>query len=87
MVRLAVLSAWAELQIQSTQWTYLVEIVEPRVPVLVFLWLETLKSFAKLQFEPDITDGITLEDVVGSSQFSFVSIEFLLEVNQSAIFD
>jgi len=86
MVRLAVLSAWAELQIQSIQWTYLVEIVEPRVPLLISLWLETLKSFAKLQFEPDITDGITLEDVVGSSQFSFVSIEFLLEVTNLRYF-
>jgi hypothetical protein len=80
MVRLSVLSAWAELQIQSTQQDYLVDIVTPHVGALIAMWLEVLTAYARLQFEPDVGDGAVVEDLVLDSQSSFASKEFLRQV-------
>ena len=80
MIRLAVLSAWAELQIQSTQQDYLVDIVTPHIGTLIPMWLEVLSAFAKLQFEPDVGDGAMIEDLLADHQYSFASKEFLLKV-------
>jgi HEAT repeat-containing protein 5 len=80
MVRLAVLSAWAELQIKSTQYEYLVDIVVPHTKNLVAMWLDTLTAYAKLQFEPDGGDGTAIEELVLDSQFSYTSKDSLLQV-------
>jgi len=80
MLRLAILSAWAELQIQSTKWDYLVDIIAPHISNLIPLWLETLTDYAKLQYEPDVGDGVTLDDVFMDSQHSYSSKEFLTQV-------
>jgi hypothetical protein len=78
MVRLSVLSAWAELQIQSTHQEYLLDIVIPHVGTLIPMWLEALSAYAKLQFEPDAGDGAIVEDLL--ADYSFASKEFLLQV-------
>ena len=57
MVKMAVLSAWAELQIASVEQTYLVKVVEPYVAKLTPLWLSSLQEFARLRFEPDISSN------------------------------
>ena len=64
MVKMAVLSAWAELQVASTEQEYLVEVVRPYVAKLTPLWLSSLQDFAKLRFEPDISSsmGINPDD-------------------------
>lgn len=80
MLRLAILSAWADLQIQSTHWDYLVDIVAPHINRLIPLWLGTLTDYAKLQYEPDVSDGILLEDLIADSQSSYPSKEFLTQV-------
>lgn len=80
MVRLSVLSAWAELQIRSTQQDYLVDIVIPHVGTLIPMWLEALSAYARLQFEPDAGDGDVVEDLLVDNQYSFVSKDFLLQV-------
>ena len=80
MLRSAVLSAWAELTIQSTHWDYLVEIVRPHIAQLVSLWLSLLTAYAKLQFEPDINDGVLLEDLVIDPEYCYTPKEFLLQV-------
>jgi hypothetical protein len=79
MLRLAILSAWAELQIQSTRWDYLVDIISPHIGVLTPLWLATLTDFAKLQFEPDNNDGI-VDDMIVDAQYAYASKDFLLSV-------
>ncbi|KAI9890911.1 MAG: hypothetical protein M1814_003551 [Vezdaea aestivalis] len=58
MVRMAVFSAWAELQIASLEQQYLVEVVKPHIAKLTPLWLASLREFAKLRFEPDISMNI-----------------------------
>ena len=80
MLRLAILSAWAELQIQSTQQEYLVEIVEPHVNTLIPMWLATLTSYAKLHFEPEDNDGLVTEDILIDSEYLYASKEFLIQV-------
>lgn len=58
MVRMAVLSAWAELQVASTEQDYLVRVVQPHVAKLTPLWLSSLQEFARLRFEPDISNSM-----------------------------
>ena len=58
MVRLAVLSGWAELQVASTEQGYLEGVVKPYVAKLTPLWLSSLQEFARLRFEPDISNSI-----------------------------
>ena len=55
MVRMAVFSAWAELQIASGEQKYLVDVVKPHIAQLVPLWLTSLREYSKLRFEPDIS--------------------------------
>ena len=58
MLKMAVLSAWAQLQISSTEQEYLVNIVQPYVAGLTPLWLSALQEFAKLRFEPEISSSL-----------------------------
>lgn len=55
MVKMAVLSAWAELQVARTEQKYLDNVVEPHIRKLLPLWLSSLQEFARLRFEPDIS--------------------------------
>ena len=55
MVRMAVFSAWAELQIASAEQRYLVDVVKPHIAQLVPLWLTSLREYSQLRFEPDIS--------------------------------
>ena len=57
MVRMAVLSAWAKLQVASIEQQYLVKIMKPHVAKLTPLWLSSLQEFARLRFEPDISNN------------------------------
>lgn len=57
MVRMAVLSAWAELQVASIEQQYLVKVMKPHVAKLTPLWLSSLQEFARLRFEPDISNN------------------------------
>lgn len=57
MVRMAVLSAWAELQVVSREQTYLVKVMNPHIAKLTPLWLASLQEFARLRFEPDISNN------------------------------
>jgi len=58
MVRMAVLSAWAELQVASIDHDYLVKVVQPYIAKLTPLWLSSLQEFARLRFEPDISSSM-----------------------------
>ncbi|KAF2204363.1 ARM repeat-containing protein [Delitschia confertaspora ATCC 74209] len=55
MVKMAVFSAWAELQIASAEQTYLVDVLKPHIAKLTPLWLSSLREYARLRFEPDIS--------------------------------
>lgn len=55
MVRMAVFSAWAELQIASAEQRYLENVVKPHIAQLVPLWISSLREYSRLRFEPDIS--------------------------------
>jgi len=80
MLKLAILSAWAEIQIQSTHQKYLVDIVEPHINTLIPMWLAALSSYAKLHFEPEDSDGLVTEDILVDSEYLYASKEFLVQV-------
>ncbi|KAK4632053.1 Pof6 interactor protein 1 [Fulvia fulva] len=59
MVRMAVFAAWAELQIASAEQKYLAEVVKPHIAQLVPLWILSLREYARLRFEPEISATTT----------------------------
>ncbi|MCJ1395322.1 hypothetical protein MMC18_008206 [Xylographa bjoerkii] len=73
MVKMSVLSAWAELQVASTEQTYLVDVVKPHTASLTPLWLSSLQEFARLRFEPDISSsmGINGDDSLDTMYAAF----------------
>lgn len=58
MVKLALFSAWARLQIASTEQDYLTQVVQPYLAKLTPLWLSSLQEYARLRFEPDISGSL-----------------------------
>jgi hypothetical protein len=67
MVKMAVLRAWAELQVASLEQSYLVDVVKPYITTLAPMWLSSLREFARLRFEPDISTGSTGSSSIGGS--------------------
>lgn len=61
MVKMAVLSAWADIQVASTYQSYLVDVIKPYIARLSPLWLSSLQDFARLRFEPDISSNMTTD--------------------------
>lgn len=62
MLKMAVLSSWAELQIASTSPDYsmLEEVVKPYISSLIPLWLTSLREFAQLRFEPEQSSSLSI---------------------------
>ncbi|KAJ5570203.1 uncharacterized protein N7459_009633 [Penicillium hispanicum] len=58
MVKLALFSAWARLQIASIEHDYLNNVVQPYLAKLTPLWLSSLQEYARLRFEPDISGSL-----------------------------
>lgn len=82
MVRMAVLSAWAELQVASREQVYLSKVVEPHIAKLTPLWLSSLQEFARLRFEPDISNnaGPTRTDECLDTTYAALNRQTLLKV-------
>jgi hypothetical protein len=55
MVKMAIFSAWAELQVASSERKYLADALKPKIARLTPLWLASLREYARLRFEPDIS--------------------------------
>ncbi|PYH94241.1 HEAT repeat protein [Aspergillus ellipticus CBS 707.79] len=58
MVKMALYSAWARLQIASIEQDYLNQVVQPYLLKLTPLWLSSLQEYARLRFEPDISGSL-----------------------------
>ena len=83
MVKMAVLRAWAELQVASKEQSYLADVVKPHIATLAPLWLSSLREFARLRFEPDISTNSTGATTLGGSIdtiYSALNRETLLQV-------
>lgn len=86
MVKMAVFSAWAELQIASTEQQYLVDVLKPYIARLTPLWLASLREFARLRFEPEISMSLGPPSLSGSldSIYSALNRETLLKFYQDS---
>ena len=88
MIKLALYSAWARLQIASGEQKYLVSVVKPYTAMLTPLWLSSLQEYARLRFEPEISSTVgtvghsgNLDDV-----YAALNRETLLTVSASKKF-
>ncbi|TAQ89250.1 hypothetical protein B7494_g2419 [Chlorociboria aeruginascens] len=86
MVKMAVFSAWAELQVASTEQKYLIDVLKPYIGTLTPLWLASLREFARLRFEPDISMSLGPPSLSGSldSIYSALNRETLLRFYQDS---
>jgi hypothetical protein len=86
MVKMAVFSAWAELQVASTEQMYLVNVLKPYIGTLTPLWLASLREFARLRFEPDISMSLGPPSLSGSLDtiYSALNRETLLRFYQDS---
>jgi hypothetical protein len=86
MVKMAVFSAWAELQIASSEQQYLVDVLKPYIASLTPLWLASLREFARLRFEPEISMSLGPPSLSGSldSIYSALNRETLLKFYQDS---
>ena len=86
MVKISVFSAWAELQVATTEQKYLLDVLKPRVGKLTPLWLESLREFARLRFEPDISMTLGPPSLSGSLDtiYSALNRETLLRFYQDS---
>lgn len=86
MVKMAVFSAWAELQIASSDQKYLADVLRPHLVRLTPLWLASLKEYARLRFEPDISTTTGATSLSGNldSIYSALNRETLLQFYQSS---
>lgn len=55
MLRIATLSAWAELAIASSQQAYLKDVVKPYRPALSSLWVSALRDYASIRADSEVT--------------------------------
>ncbi|GAM83742.1 hypothetical protein ANO11243_017320 [Dothideomycetidae sp. 11243] len=85
MVRMAVFSAWADLQIASSEQGYLEKVVKPHVARLTPLWLSSLREYAQLRFEPDAsTSSPTMITQGPDMLYAALSRETLLKFYQDS---
>ena len=86
MVKISVFSAWAELQVASSEQKYLVEVLKPHIGTLTPLWLESLREFARLRFEPDISMTLGPPSLSGSLDTIYAALnrETLLRFYQDS---
>jgi len=83
MVKVALFSAWARLQIASMEQEYLTQVVQPHLATLTPLWLSSLQEYARLRFEPDISGSLGTGPLTGNLDEVYAALnrETLLKVS------
>ncbi|KAI1444902.1 ARM repeat-containing protein [Annulohypoxylon stygium] len=86
MVKMSVYSAWADLQVASSEQKYLLEVLKPHIGTLTPLWLASLREFARLRFEPDISMTLGPPSMSGSLDTIYAALnrETLLKFYQES---
>ncbi|KAI6330573.1 hypothetical protein MCOR29_001804 [Pyricularia oryzae] len=86
MVKMSVFAAWAELQVASSEQKYLFEVLKSHIGTLTPLWLESLREFARLRFEPDISMTLGPPSLSGSLDTIYAALnrETLLKFYQES---
>ncbi|KAI0946131.1 hypothetical protein AcV7_010182 [Taiwanofungus camphoratus] len=76
MLRIAILSAWAELQVASSHQAYLVDVVRPYRPALASLWIAALRDYASIRADTEVFDDSSAGPL--DSSYSSLGKEVLL---------
>ncbi|KAI1344285.1 armadillo-type protein [Xylariaceae sp. FL0016] len=86
MVKMSVFSAWADLQVASLEQKYLLDVLKPHIGKLTPLWLASLREFARLRFEPDISMTLGPPSMSGSLDTIYAALnrETLLKFYQDS---
>ncbi|KAI1393226.1 ARM repeat-containing protein [Hypoxylon trugodes] len=86
MVKMSVYSAWADLQVASSEQKYLLDVLKPHIGTLTPLWLASLREFARLRFEPDISMTLGPPSMSGSLDTIYAALnrETLLRFYQES---
>lgn len=86
MVKMSVFSAWADLQVASLEQKYLHDVLKPHIRTLTPLWLASLREFARLRFEPDISMTLGPPSLSGSLDTVYAALnrETLLRFYQDS---
>lgn len=78
MLRIATLSAWAELEVASIQQAYLVGVVKPYRTALAPLWVSSLRDYASIRIDAEALDDTPAGAL--DSSYSNLGREVLLPV-------
>ncbi|KAJ3520851.1 hypothetical protein NM688_g9102 [Phlebia brevispora] len=76
MLRIATLSAWAELEISAETQEYLIKVVEPYRKALASLWISSLRDYASIRVGTELLDDSSSGAV--DSSYSSLGKEVLL---------
>lgn len=79
MLRIATLSAWAKLQVASSQQPYLVEVIRPYISLLASLWIAALRDYASIRADTEVLDESSGGPL--DSSYSSLGKEVLLPVS------
>ena len=91
--RIAALSAFARLQVDSTTQGYLKPILETKLKELIPIWLDCLKEYARLRFEPiDMqSTSLTREDSLAAYDRTWLNlvhaIATVIDSDREFVFD
>ncbi|KAH8115151.1 clathrin-coated vesicle protein [Phellopilus nigrolimitatus] len=82
MLRISTLSAWAELEVASTQQNYLKEVVGPYRATLAVLWVASLRDYASIKGDSEVFQDSGSATI--DAPYASLGREVLLPYYQSA---
>lgn len=83
MLKVSVLTAWAELQVASTKQAYLVDVVNPYRWLLGPLWIGALRDYALLRTDPEMGAGMDVAGFAGMSRDVLLPVSLHAEAMRS----
>ncbi|KND00764.1 uncharacterized protein SPPG_03877 [Spizellomyces punctatus DAOM BR117] len=72
LLRISIVTAWANLHIASFTHRYLEEVTKPNLPTLADLWMSTLQDYAKVKLDPDVLSNAAGDPSARSSMDSYL---------------
>ncbi|WWD08143.1 hypothetical protein V865_006254 [Kwoniella europaea PYCC6329] len=85
MLKISILTAWAELKISSTKQAYLVDVIKPYRYLLGPFWIGALRDYAQLRTDPEMGGGGLSGMGAGLDSGNAVGREVLLPYYEAAV--
>jgi len=82
LVRLSILSSWAELHLASYKHNFLIPVVQPNLKLLLSFWISSLCEFSRLKQESEMHSPSSMTRINDSlSAVSSIYLAFIREIN------